>query len=208
MKDMLIITGASGHGKVIADIAIKMNKWKNIAFIDDNESIKTCMGFEVIGKTSEALKYKEIADFFVAIGNNKIREKIQDKLQTSGLSVVSLIHPSAIVGTDVEIGIGTAIMAGVVINSSSKIGKGCIINTSSSVDHDNIIGDYVHVSPGVNLAGTVIIGEESWIGAGSTVINNLNICKQTTIGAGAVVIKDITESGTYVGIPARLIKTV
>lgn len=205
MKDKLIIIGASGHGKVVADIAIKMNKWQSFAFLDDDESIKTSMGLEVIGKTADAFTYKDEADFFVAIGSNITRGKIQEKLIEQGLNVVSLIHPSAIIGTDVEIGIGTAVMAGVVINSSSRIGKGCIINTSSSLDHDNMIEDYAHISPGVRTAGSVSIGKGTWLGIGSVVSNNVSICSGCKVGAGAVVVKDITEPGTYVGIPVRKI---
>jgi len=203
MKEKLIIIGASGHGKVAADIAINMNKWQSIAFLDDDESIKTSMGLEVIGKIADALTYKDEADFFVAIGSNVTREKIQEKLIEEGLNVVSLIHPSSVIGTDLEIGIGTAIMAGVVVNSSTRIGKGCIINTSSSLDHDNVIDDYVHISPGVRTAGNVRVGKGSWIGIGSVVSNNVNICSDCKLGAGAVVVKDITEPGTYVGVPVR-----
>lgn len=205
MRDKLIIIGASGHGKVVADIAIKMNKWQSIAFLDDDESIKISMGLEVIGKTADTFSYKDEADFFVAIGSNATRQKIQEKLIEEGLNVVSLIHPSAVIGTDVEMCIGTAVMAGVVINSSSKIGKGCIINTSSSIDHDNIIEDYVHISPGARTAGSVRVGKGSWIGIGSVVSNNINICSGCKVGAGAVVVKDITVPGTYVGIPVRKI---
>lgn len=203
MKNKLIIIGASGHGKVVADIAIKMNKWQSITFLDDDESIKASIGLEVIGKTAVAFTYKEEADFFVAIGSNTTREKIQEKLIEQGLNVVSLIHPSAVIGTDVEMGIGTAVMAGVVINSSTRIGNGCIINTSSSVDHDNVIEDYVHISPGVNMAGTVKVGKGTWLGIGSVVSNNVNVCSGCKVGAGAVVVKDITEPGTYVGVPVR-----
>lgn len=121
MKNKLIIIGASGHEKVIADIAIKMNKWQSIAFLDDDESIKTSMGLEVIGKTADAFTYKDEADFFVAIGSNATREKIQEKLIDEGLNVVSLIHPSAVIAIDAEIDIGTSIMAGVVINSSTRM---------------------------------------------------------------------------------------
>ena len=205
MKDKLIIIGASGHGKVVADIAIKMNKWQSIAFLDDDEAIKTSMGLEVIGKTADAFTYKDEADFFVAIGSNATREKIQEKLIEQGLNVVSLIHPSAVIGTDVEIGFGTAVMAGVVLNSSTRIGKGCIINTSASLDHDNNIEDYVHISPGVRTAGSVEIGKCTWLGIGSVVSNNVNICSGCKVGAGAVVVKDITEPGAYVGVPVRKI---
>lgn len=137
------------------------------------------------------------------IPNNATRKKIQDKLEKEGMSVVRLIHPSVVIGTDVEIGIGTAVMAGVVINSSSRIGKGCIINTSSSLDHDNVIKNYVHISPGVKIAGSVSIDKGAWLGIGSIVSNNVNICSSCKVGAGAVVVKDINEPGTYVGVPVR-----
>lgn len=203
MKNKLIIIGASGHGKVVADIAIKMNKWQSIAFLDDDESIKISIGLEVIGKTVDAFTYKDEADFFIAIGSNVTREKVQEKLIQEGLNLATLIHPTAVIGTDVQISIGSVVMAGVVINSSSIIGKGCVINTSSSLDHDNVIGDYVHISPGTSLSGTVKVGKGSWLGIGSVVSNNVNICSECKVGAGAVVIKDITEPGTYVGVPVR-----
>lgn len=205
MNDSLIIIGASGHGKVVADIAMKMNKWKNISFLDDNLSLKTIMGIPVIGSSANVVEHTKHSDFFVAIGNNSTRERIQEGLLAQGTSIVSLVHPSAIIGTDVNVGIGTAIMAGVVINSSSVVGKGCIINSNSGLDHDNNIGDYVHISPRTHLAGTVKVGKGSWLGIGSVVSNNINICSGCKIGAGAVVVKDITESGTYVGVPVRRI---
>jgi sugar O-acyltransferase (sialic acid O-acetyltransferase NeuD family) len=94
-------------------------------------------------------------------------------------------------------------MANAVINCGSKIGKGVIINTAATVDHDNIIGDYVHISPGSHLAGTVTVSEGTWIGIGATVINNLEITHDCMIGAGAVVVRSLIEPGTYAGVPAR-----
>ena len=203
MKNKLLIIGASGHGKVIADIAMKMKKWEKINFLDDNENIKLSMGIEVIGKSSDVLMYINDYDICIGIGNNAIRENIHEKLEKEGASLPILIHPNAVIGENVEIGVGTVVMAGAVINCCTKIGKGCIINTGSTIDHDNVIHDYVHISPGVNLAGAVSIGKSSWLGIGSVVINNVNITSACKIGAGAVVIKDITESGTYVGVPVR-----
>lgn len=205
MSDQLIIIGASGHGKVVADIALKMNKWNSIVFLDDDKSKKTCLGFEVVGKFSDAHFYIDKADFFVAIGSNTTREKLQSSLEKQGASMATLIYPSAIVGIDVAIGNGTVIMAGVVINSSTRIGKGCIINTSATLDHDNAIEDYVHVSPGTKIAGTVKVGKGTWLGIGSVVSNNVKITSECIVGAGAVVVKDIIEPGIYVGVPVRKI---
>lgn len=205
MNKQLLIIGASGHGKVLADIALKMNQWETIVFLDDDDTKTSCLGFGVIGKSAEFPKYLSNSDFVVAIGNNKIREKIQNELTNGEASIATLIHPNAVIATDVSIGVGTVIMAGVVINSSTLIGNGCIINTSSSLDHDNIIEDFVHLSPGTSLAGMVKIGKGTWLGIGSIVSNNVSICGGCNIGAGAVVIKEITKIGIYIGVPARKI---
>lgn len=201
MNNKLLIIGASGHGKVVADISRKMNKWKEIVFLDD-EDIQSTMPVKVIGKTNDAFTYINDYDIFVAIGNNEVREKIQTKLKLAGANIPILIHPSVIIGEKVEVGIGTVVMAGVIINCCSTIGQGCIINTGAVVDHDNVIEDYVHISPGVHLAGAVRVGRGSWIGIGSVVSNNINIISGCKVGAGTVVIKDIAEPGTYVGAPA------
>ena len=192
----LVIIGASGHGKVIADIAVKSG-YEEIVFLDDDNQIKECAGFPVVGKTSDANKIH--GDKIVAIGNANIRERIQNGLN----DVVTLIHPSAVISRRTEIGEGTVIMAGAVVNSDTVIGKGCIINTGATVDHDCRIDDYVHVSVGTHVAGTCEIGKRTWIGAGATVSNNITICGDSMIGAGAVVIKDIEKSGTYIGVPAK-----
>lgn len=205
MKDRLLIIGASGHGKVVADIAQKMNRWKNIAFLDDDKSLMTSIGLDVIGKAVDVFTFKDDYEIFVAIGNNFTRKKIQEKLEVSGATIPVLVHPNAIIGTEVELGVGSVVMAGVVINCCTRIGKGCIINTGSTLDHDNVIEDYVHISPGVNLAGNVKIGKGSWLGIGSVVSNNVNITSGCKIGAGAVVVKNINETATYVGMPARKI---
>ena len=197
----LAIIGASGHGKVVADIARK-NGYKEIVFLDDDESIHECGGYQVKGKSSEAGTID--ADIIVGIGNAGIRKRIKKKKKKKKLA--TLIHPDAVIAEDVAIGAGTVVMAGAVINPGVRIGKGCIINTCSSVDHDCVVGDYVHISVGSHLCGTVSVGDGTWIGAGATVSNNVSICSDSMIGAGAVVVKDIDSAGTYMGVPARKIQ--
>ena len=205
MKKKLLIIGAGGHGRVVADIAMRMERWKEISFLDDDENVKPLLGCYLIGKSNEWDDYINDYDIFVAIGNNNTRGKIQKQLEEAGASIPILIHPSAIIGKCVEIGKGSVIMAGTIINCCTIIGKGCIINTGSTIDHDNKIADYVHLSPGVHTAGMVQVGNETWLGIGSTVSNNINITGRCTVGAGSVIVKDISEAGTYVGVPARRI---
>lgn len=200
MDERLIIIGAGGHGKVAADIAMRSG-YDEIFFLDDNPEIRECLERPVIGRISDADKYQ--GGFFVAIGDPNIRETIQNRLESQGKTLVSLIHPSVILGTGVTVGDGTIMMAGAVVNPCTAIGKGCILNTASSVDHDCRIDDFVHVSVGARIAGTVTIGTRSWIGIGASVINNVSIVPDCMIGAGATVVGPITETGTYIGTPAR-----
>ncbi len=203
MSKSVVIIGASGHGKVIADIVIKSGDTV-VGFLDDGvEKGMLVAGIEILGKTED---YKDFADceFVIAIGNPYIREKIADMLPVEWYTA---IHPNAVISSlDVEIGEGTVVMANAVINSSAKIGKHCIINTGAIVEHDNILEDYVHLSPNVALSGIVKVGKSTHIGAGSCTKQLLNIASDCVFGAGSVIVKDITESGTYAGVPVRRIK--
>ena len=197
----LTIIGASGHGKVVAEIA-RLNGYDEIEFLDDNPELQFCGKWPVIGLTMLAEKAE--SDLFIAVGNAEIRERLMERFMDK--HITTLLHPDAVVAEDAEIGCGSVVMAGAVINPGARIGKGCIINTSSSVDHDCLLGDYVHVAVGSHLAGTVRVGKGTWIGAGATVSNNVSICAGCMIGAGAVVIRDIGISGIYIGVPARRTK--
>ncbi|WP_124059213.1 acetyltransferase [Vaginisenegalia massiliensis] len=202
MKDRLVIIGAGGHAKVCYEIAKLLNCWRNIIFLDD------CLEnnyFHIQGPISN-YKYFLESDFFVAIGSNEIRKKFITILEESGASLIKLVHPQSIVSDSVSIGAGSVVMGGVVINACSKIGRGCIINTGCTIDHDCNIKDFVHISPGTNVSGSVQIGCLSWLGTGTTVINNIEISEKVIIGAGSVILKNIKDQGTYVGHPCKKIK--
>lgn len=199
MSKKLIIIGASGHGKVIADIALKLG-YEIVGFLDDNDSIKEICGFLVLGNTKKIQDYKEECEFIIAIGNNSIREKIAEQY---GVKWATLIHPTAVIGMHAQIGQGTVVMANAVINPCANIGKHCIINTGSVVEHDNVLDDYVHISPNAVLAGTVRIGKKTHVGVNVCVKNNINITEDVIVGVGAAVVEDIKEAGVYVGVPAR-----
>lgn len=204
MSKSVVIIGASGHGKVIADIIVNSDD-KVLGFLDDADDVqgKKIIGFPVLGKIADYDNYRD-CEFVIAIGNPYIREKISNELPVKWYTA---IHPTAVISSlDVEIGEGTVIMANAVVNPSARIGKHCIINTGAIVEHDNILEDYVHLSPNVTLAGIVKVGKSTHIGAGSCTKQVLNIASDCVIGAGSVIVKDITESGTYVGVPARKIK--
>lgn len=195
----IIIIGCGGHGKVIADIAVK-NGYKDISFIDDNTKGE-CIGFPVIGTTNDIESFCDgRTDFIIGIGNNYTRKFIAEKYD---INWTTLIHPSAQIAINVSVGKGTVVMAGAVINTCASIGKHCIINTGSIVEHDNKLGDYVHISPKGALGGTVKVGESTHIGIGAVVKNNIDICSNCVVGAGAVVVTNLAEQGIYIGVPAR-----
>ena len=204
MKRLAII-GASGHGKVVAELA-ELLGWTEIVFFDDAfPQVNQVEVWTVRGKTEDL--WEQITDFdgcIVAIGNNLIRRrKTQDILINQG-NLVSLIHPSSSVSKYTVIEAGSVVMAGAIINPFSKIGSACIVNTLASIDHDCVLADGVHISPGVNLAGAVKIGQQSWIGIGASVKQSISIGDDVIVGAGAVVVSDVAKGLVVVGIPAKV----
>lgn len=204
MNRQVVIIGAGGHGKVIADI-VQKSQDTIVGFLDDNEKhFNQFVGIPILGCIDDYKKYTE-SEFIIAIGDAKTREMISQRLK--GVLWYTAIHPKAIISKlDTALGEGTAVMAGSIINPGIRIGKHCIINSGAIIEHDDVIEDFVHVSVGAKLAGAVHIGKRSWIGIGACVNNNLEICGDCTIGAGAVVVKNIKKPGIYVGIPAKKTK--
>lgn len=194
----LSIIGASGHGKVVAEIA-RLVGYTDIVFYDDNPALTECGGWPVVGASNQCDPGQEAV--FVAIGNASVRKRLMERFCDANLPI--LIHPSAIVAAGVTIGRGSVLMPGAVINPGSSLGEGVIVNTCASVDHDCIIGDYVHVAVGAHLCGSIRVDDRTWIGAGAIVSNGISICEDCMIGAGAIVIRDIAQPGTYIGVPAK-----
>ena len=203
MREVIII-GAGGHAKVIADIVQNCGDVV-VGFLDDHPNMQGQLyGIPILGTVSEYEKYIN-AEFVIGIGNATIRRKIAERMM--GVKWYTAVHPSAVISpTDVSIGEGTVVMANAVVNVGTKIGAHCIINTAAVLDHDNCIGDFSHISVGAKLAGTVSIGEETWVGIGAVISNNIDVCGGCMIGAGATVVRSIKHKGTYVGVPARIIK--
>lgn len=203
----IVIYGASGHGKVVADIVSAMGAFELVGFVDDHAASQkmAVRGVPVLGgeeALSEILR-KGVKGAVVAIGRNDARLRKAGLLEEMGFTLVSVVHPSAVLAGDVQIGDGTVVMAGVVVNSSARIGSHVILNTCATVDHDCILDDGCHLSPGVHLAGNVSIGKGSHVGIGACAIQNVTIGEWVTVGAGAVVIRDVASGKTVVGNPAK-----
>ncbi|MFT4809548.1 MAG: UDP-N-acetylbacillosamine N-acetyltransferase [Paraglaciecola sp.] len=207
-KKNIIIIGAGGHGKVVADCARATKQFDNIQFLDGKyPEFLDVASWNVVGHQDDYANFdNKNTWYFVAIGNNALRHSWQQKLLKGGCKVATLVHPNACVAQDVVIGQGTLILAGCVINILSEIGEGCIINTGATVDHDCSIGEFSHIAPGVNLAGIVKLGVEVFIGVGSVVIQCISIGDKSIIGAGSTVLQNVPVNVTAVGTPAKVIK--
>ena len=202
MSKSVIIIGAGGHAKVIADIVFKSGDTL-LGFLDDAAVGKVYGEYAVLGTTADCVKYADEAYFIIGIGNNATRRRIAERYD---LRWYTAIHPSAQLAFGATVGEGTAVMANAVINSDTTIGKHAIINTAAVVEHDNVVGDFVHVSPHATLCGVVTVGDNTQVGAGATVIHVTNVCADCIIGAGAAVTEDVVEAGVYAGVPAKRMK--
>lgn len=196
LAEQVIIIGAGGHGKVVADI-VRACGDVVVGFLDDDSGREN-----VLGPISSAENYPECS-FVIAIGNNAARKCVATELMVRWYTAV---HPTAVISPSATIDAGTVVMANAVVNADAVIGAHCIVNTAAVVEHENVLADFVHVSPNTALGGNVHVGECTHVGIGASVKNNITICSGCTIGAGAVVAKDIDTTGTYVGVPARKLK--
>lgn len=200
----IYIIGAGGHAKVILAMLEELGQ-KCLGIYDDNEKLwgTTFHSVPVIGAVSE-LHDREDIHAVIAIGNNKIRRQISEKFKQ--LHWETLIHPHSWVHKSVEIGEGTVIFAGAVIQPDTSIGRHTIVNTSASIDHDCRIGNFCHIAPGCHICGGVRISDSTLVGVGTSVIPCVTVTADTVIGAGASVVRNITHKGTYAGVPAEEIK--
>lgn len=207
--DTLVIIGAGGHGRVVADCAQQLGTYSKIIFLDDcYKDRKTTGNWQIVGSVNSFFQYIENAHFIVAIGSNTSRMQIVEQLNSANAKIISLAHPSAAISPHTHIGIGVIICANATINIGTRIADGCIINTGATVDHDCQIDKFVHISPGVNIAGGVNIGKLSWLGIGSTVIECLTIANNTQIGAGGVITQSTQANSLYLGVPAKRIRAL
>lgn len=200
----IIVVGAGGHAKVCIELLRAMGE--SVAYcVGDEGSLGQCLGVPVLkGDENLAdLKSQGYSRLFVAIGANRLRQRLADLGLKLGYQLVNAISPQAIVSPTARIGVGVAVMAGVVINAEATIGNLAIINTGASIDHDCSIGHAVHVAPQCALAGNVTVGERSFLGVGTKVIPHVTVGESVIVGAGSVVISDLRSNITAVGVPAK-----
>jgi len=192
------IYGAGGHGKVIKDF---FQSHEMVLFVDDEGENKVACGPEEIPDGSRVV---------VAIGDNLSRQTAAKRLRNNRKNLIFPIvqHPSALISDHTRIGVGNVFCAGSIVIVGSIIGQFCIVNTSATVDHDCLLGDFVHVAPGVNLCGSVSVGDRTLVGVGTSVRPGITIGSDTIVGAGSVVVNDIPSGVMAHGNPCRVIREI
>lgn len=198
----LVIIGAGGHAKVVADTAM-MAGWDVVGFLDDRPDAQL-LNLPHLGVIADLLLL-ENTKAVIAIGQNQARKQIFEEL-TNCSDWATIIHPKAVVSSLAKIQAGTVVFAGSVIQADTSIGKHCIINTLASVDHDCHIDDYCHIAPNATLAGSVTLETGVFVGAGSVITPGRKIGEWSTLGAGAVLVNSLKSNGVFVGVPAKQLK--
>ena len=200
----IIFYGSGSHLKVASEIAL-LNNFKIKGVISDVKIKKNLFKISYLGNIDFLKKWnnKDFI-FFVAIGENKLREKIFKMIKKKGFKFAKLIHPTAHISKSAMIKNGSLICAKSILNAKSSVGYNCIVNTASLIEHDVNIKNHCHIAPGVKIGGNTKIGDRSFLGIGSIIINNIKIAKDIIIGAGSIVVKKWLKKGTYIGRPAKL----
>ena len=207
MSEKVIVYGMGSQGLIIADILKFYDEYQLIGFLDDAENIaeKEVSGKPVLGgweKLEECFQ-QGIKNIIIGIGNNQVRTQIAKDAMVLGYSLLTIVHPSSVVASDVTIGAGTVIKALVVIGPGAVIGENVTIGAQSYIGHEAVIGAGVHISGGCKIGGKTRIGERTSVGIGATVINQLQIGENAKIGAGSVVLEDVPDNQVVFGVPAR-----
>jgi sugar O-acyltransferase (sialic acid O-acetyltransferase NeuD family) len=206
----VLICGAGGHGQVVADILLRMKDTGSdvtpIGYLDEDRGVTGQMrlGLPILGTAVDLSSIAHDA-LILAIGDNKTRQRLFERLKNAGERFATARHPSAVIAPDVQLGPGSVICAGVIANPASTIGANVILNTACTIDHHNHIGDHAHIGPGVHLGGEVRVGEGVLIGIGATVMPRRRIGHWTVVGAGALVHTDLPDNVVAVGVPAQVI---
>ena len=202
MSENIILIGGSGHAKVVID-CIRAAGDTPVGILDDGIAPGTkVLNVPVLGATDRWQEFTQ-HKFIIAIGSNAVRARLAEAMEVRWYTAV---HPQAVVSDYATLGQGTVVMPGAVVNAGATVGGHCIVNSRAVVEHDCRLDNFVHISPCAALGGTVTVGSGSWIGIGAAVKNNTAVCSGCVIGADAAVVKDITQPGTYAGVPARKIK--
>lgn len=201
-----IVLGAGGHAKVIIEILRESAAYQPIGCLGQMpENCHDLLGVPILGNDDQldVIRARGIQYAFVAIGDNRVRQMLIERVRRAGFRLAQAISPRATISPSAQLGDGVAIMPGAHVGTETRLGEGVIVNTRAVVDHDGLLGSCVHIGPAAALAGCVHVGEQAFIATGSSVIPHRRIGARTIVGAGSVVVRDLPSDVVAYGSPAR-----
>ena len=200
-----VVLGAGGHAKVVLEAIWAGGTLEVVGLLDADPGCGTLLGVPILGDDTllSELRKQDVGAIVVALGGNRLRDRIAARVCELGFELPAVIHPAAHVSPSARIEAGAVIMARACIGPLARIGALAIINTNAIVEHDSSIGRAAHVAPGVALAGTVKVGDRALIGVGSAVRPGIVIGADAVVGAGSAVVADVPAHAVVAGAPAR-----
>jgi UDP-perosamine 4-acetyltransferase len=208
----VIVVGAGGHARVLVE-ALRCVGARIIGCSGQEMTRPTTLPFDVgfLDGDDAILDYSPGSVYLVngigTVDSTSRRAALFQQFKAKGYRFTQVVHPSAVVASEVALGEGVQIMAGAIVQPSTSIGANSLINTRASVDHDCDIGPHVHVAPGAILSGGVRVGRGAHIGTGATVIQGVTIGEGSLVAAGATVIESVPDHVTVSGLPARIMSS-
>jgi sugar O-acyltransferase (sialic acid O-acetyltransferase NeuD family) len=206
-----LIVGAGAQGRVILDILRDAGNFSDIAFVDENPSLRgtEINGAPVIGALRDTLGDAGSGTaLIVAVGNPIRRLQIGREIRAASIPLLNAVHPSAAIARSARLGSGIMVGATAVINSNAQLGDDTIINTAAVVEHDCIVSDGAVIGPGAHLGARVSVGRAAFIATGAILLSRISVGPEAVIGAGAVVTKDLSGNTMSFGVPARIVETI
>lgn len=200
-KRKLILIGAGGHSKSVAD-CIDTERFTLTGFLDGKKT-GTHMGLPIFGSEIEQVPDYRNCCYFVSIGDNCARKMWFERVCALALETVNIVDKTAIIAHSARIGTGNFIGKYAIVNADSRIGDDCVINTRALVEHECGLGSHIHLSTNAVLNGNVHVGDGVFFGSCAVAIGQLTVGSDAIVGAGAVVIRDVAPGLTVVGVPAR-----
>jgi sugar O-acyltransferase (sialic acid O-acetyltransferase NeuD family) len=202
----IVVLGAGGHGKVIADMLLAGGE-RIEGFLDDGKPIgHEVLGIPVIGGADWLDAHP--ARVALGIGDNRARARLAERILATRSTLLTVVHPRAVVAASAKLEDGVVVMANASINPDAVIARGAIINTGAVVEHDCVIGAFAHVSPRAALAGGCRVGAFAHVGIGAAMLPGTSVGDDAVVGGGALVARDIPAASVASGVPARVTRTV
>jgi len=201
----VLVLGAGSHASVVAEAMRLGTQFEPAYCLDPIGKIDPAPGFAPLLRGMDELatiRERGVQLAVPAVGDNSLRREVAEAAKEAGCELVAVVHPQAFVAPSAKIAPGAVVLVHAVVGTNTVVKEGAVVNTAASLDHDNVLGEYAFVAPGVHFGGHVTIGEEAMIGIGASVIQGVTIGRNSVVAGGAVVIRDVMPDTLVVGVPA------